>query len=350
MQAYHCVFAIGTFIGPWVTKPFLAQVTTRVSNDTTLNTTLQNVTGNITKQEETFTVTGESTIMYPFMIIGLFYIANGVIYMVAYFVTRNDPTEELSRKKDSGQDKDKDADAIKPNPNQQKLWYMLPMVFMTFLRFASAVGMEVTFTSFLMPFSVKALKWKKSDGLLATTVYYGSFAGSRILAILMAMVVSPTKMATFNTVLILTACIILSSCIHLYPVVLIVCSSLLGIGQGSLYGSSMSWASKYIHVSRKVGTIFTTGSWTGGSALPALAGHIIDSVSPMGFVYLCLGDGILLATVVLASTLMGLKFGLLDELCENTEGTQQAEALRQVKPGEERESHNEFDKFSCVDL
>lgn len=315
MQGFHGTFAIGTFIGPWLAKPFLAPTWyepvfsnfTNGSDGVTVSSIHENVTRPVVMQR----VYGESKAMYVYLIIGIYLFLSGIVYFVIFALTRKyvQDENEVEDRKSKDRKKQSRKDSEIRNPNQRKLWYVIPMTLMASVRFASYVGLELTFSGFLMTYAVKGLGWEKSDALVATTSYWGSFAASRILSTGVAMCISPTTYVIFDIVLMVIAYVGMVSLVHLHPMVIMICSAMAGIAQASFYGCSMSWFAKYMHVTERIGSAFTTGSWVGVALLPALAGYLIDYVSPNAFLFMCLADAILLATVTLVSTVLGLKYG-----------------------------------------
>ena len=250
-------------------------------------------------------VIGKSRAYIPFFIIGIIFIISGIAYFVVFFVTRKYRQKDNQVKPKGNVAKQDDA----RNPNQGKLWYMIPMAILAFIRFGMYVGIELTFSGFLMTFTVKVLDWEKTDALAATTIYWGSFAASRILSIFLVIFVTPTMMVVGDVTLMLAAYITLSIFVSYHPMVLRICSIVAGLAGGSFYGCSMSWAYKYMKISERVGTVFTSGAWAGMAAIPALAGYLIDSVNALSFVYMCLSVVIVLALSTLSATGIGLKYG-----------------------------------------
>ena len=307
LQTFHSLFAIGTFIGPWLTKPFLApSMTHSILDNETVSVSIDinmNTTGNVTNVYH-----GRSRVYISYFIIGIIMFVVGIVYLIIFVITKGDfsctKKVESEEKKESFQHAD-----YTRNPNQSKRWYMVSMAVLAFIRFACYVGLELTFPGFLMIFCVTGLGWEKTDSYVAATTYWGSFACSRFAAIFLVMFFSPTTMVAVDVILMILGILVLAIFANYHPFIIILCSAAFGLAGGSFYGCSQSWAYKYMNVSAKVGTIFTTGAWFGMAAIPALAGFLIDSIMAKSFIYLCLAVTIILAICTLAATTLGLKYG-----------------------------------------
>ena len=325
MQLFHCIFSVGAFFGPWIAKPFLAKVSYVPAPGQEGNSTSDVTDGvyggtgilpssspleNTTLQLET--VMGPSSVSTAFLIVGMCMIGTGMLYLVAFFLTRAERREEKKASKPStlrSSSPRAEQDELIRNPNHDKKVFQVPMIILAFLRFGLYVGLELTFSGFVMAFAVKGMGWPKEKGLHLTTVYWGAFAASRIFSVFTAVIISPTATVVIDVVLLMSGYLCMALFFSFHPVVLYVTSVLVGLAGGSFYGASMSWYHRYMLVTQRIGGSFTTGSWAGMTALPALAGYFIQYYKPAAFLYLCMAVAILLTTVTTIATVIGLKFG-----------------------------------------
>ena len=300
MQSFHCVFALGTFAAPWLAAPFISTEVPVQSNATATMT-------NSTKRSQAIngkveTSRGESHVHFTFLVVGAYSIIAAGFFVVSYLshrkYFRNHPEIEASKSK--GITSEKHSDKKRKEPK----WFIVPVLVLMFLRFAFYVGLDIMSASLLMTFAVTGLGWTKPQGIAVTSCFRGVYFTDRFASVLLAFLISPTKMIFLDLILILTGLIVLTAFIQFHDLILWIFISLAGFGMGSFFGASMSWADKYLNVSGKTGSVFITGSWVGLLALPALTGYLFDNVSPFCYIYACLGDAIGLTMVTFVAMAM----------------------------------------------
>ena len=309
MQAYHCIFAIGTFVSPWIAAPFIIP---DHKNDA-LNSTQIPCTENSTENTLAVLTTiddvhfAETTrVQYSFLIIGVYFLVSSMAFSFTYLAWFK--YEELKGKACNKvpikTEQVETTNANDQDPKFEPLWYRIPMMILMFLRFGTYVGLEVAYASFLMTFAVKGLNWPRHDGIAVTSVFRASFAAARGISICLAAVVTPTKMILKDLVILITAFIVLLLCVEANDLVLWVSSGVVGFGMGSLYASSMSWVDGKMFITGKAGATFVTGTWIGVLIIPALVGYLFDKVGPFGFIYSCFGDTLLMTLICLLAMLV----------------------------------------------
>ena len=293
MQSFHCVFALGTFAAPWLAAPFISS---EILVESTANATTTNSTKRAQAINETTEASrGESHVHFTFLIVGAYSIIAAAFFVVSYLshrkYFRDHPEIQANRSKGITSEKHSGKKQKEPK------WFIGPMLVLMFLRFAFYVGLDIMSASLLMTFAVKGLGWTKPQGIAVTSCFRGVYSAGRFASVLLAFLISPTKMIFLDLILILTGLIVLTVFIQFHHLILWIFISLAGFGMGSFFGASMSWADKYLNVSGKTGSVFITGSWLGLLALPALTGYLFDNVSPFCYIYACFGDAIALTTV-----------------------------------------------------
>jgi FHS family Na+ dependent glucose MFS transporter 1 len=152
--------------------------------------------------------------------------------------------------------------------------------------------MEVTFGSLVMTYSVTFLGWSKARGSLLTSVFWGSFAAARGLAIFLAKCLTPPVMIIIDLVIVIFALIGLVMGAESSDVVMWVCTALLGIGMASIFPTGITWAERYMHVTGKATAVFVGGSALGEMLMPALSGFLFEAKGPMWLLYILLGASI----------------------------------------------------------
>lgn len=306
LQAFHCVFGLGTFVAPWLAAPFISVV---YSNSSVLNETnlpkLENDTVTTLFPLEKATqemIRGESHVHFSYMIVGGYSVISSGFFLLTYFLHK----KEMGTKGCATQGVS--AEKFSDNNQKEPKWFLYPMLVLMFLRFSFYVGLDIMSASLLMTFAVKGLGWTKPQGIAVTSCLRGVFSASRALNVFLAFVISPTKMILTDLTLILTSLLVLTIFITFNDLILWIFISMVGFGCGSFFGASMSWADKYMNVSGKIGSVFITGSWFGLLTIPAITGYLFDNVSPFCYIYACFGDSVGIAVVTLSSMALVLRY------------------------------------------
>ena len=265
MQSFHCVFALGTFVAPWLAAPFISSDAYTIDNETTTISPVSFLTEDNTmsvrniENYETITETTnmktlgigeelyESNVHFTFVIIAVYEVLSSGLFVVSYIFHRkynkvNEVNQENGRNKNTGVTSEKRSSYKKKEPK----WFLFPMLGLMFLRFAFYVGLDVMSASLLMTFAVKGLGWTKSQGIAVTSCFRGVYSLGRVSSVFLAMIISPTKMIMFDTFLILIGFFVLTIFINFHDLILWIFISLAGFGMGSFYGASMSWVDKYM--------------------------------------------------------------------------------------------------------
>ncbi len=175
--------------------------------------------------------------------------------------------------------------------------FRVQILILLFIFYFLYVGMEVTYGGLIMTFSVKYLDWSKSEGTMLTSVFWGSFAVGRGLAIFLAKCLSPAIMLIVDLVL---SCLALGGLVMALDsnhFVLWLCTAMLGVGMASIFPTGITWAERYMRVTGKATAVFVVGSALGEMALPALTGFLFQSAGAMWLMYVLLGCGIVSAVI-----------------------------------------------------
>ena len=159
------------------------------------------------------------------------------------------------------------------------------------------VGMEVTYGGLIMSFAVKYLGWTKQEGTLLTSVFWGSFALARGLAIFFGVCLSPALMLVGDLVMTCLSLAGLVMALDSNHTILWFCTGVLGGGMASIFPTGITWAERYMHMTGKATSVLVVGSSLGEMAMPALTGYLFETKGPMWLLYVMFGAG-LLSTVL----------------------------------------------------
>ena len=171
--------------------------------------------------------------------------------------------------------------------------FRVQILIMLFVFYFLYVGMEVTYGAFLMAFCVDYLKWDKTKGVLMTSVFWGSFAVGRGLAIPLAKCLNPPIMLIADLILCCLSLTGLLMGLDSNDTILWFCTAVLGLGLSSVFPTGITWAERYMHVTGKATAVFVVGSALGEMAMPALVGWLFEVKNPMWLIKILLGCALL---------------------------------------------------------
>ena len=194
MQAFHCVFGLGTFAAPWLAASFISQdieMNNSTSSEAGTEAPLEFLTteGTMAPKHE------KSRVHFTYLIVGAYSIVAAGFFVITYVSHRkygqNHP--EIQGNKNKGIRSEKSSEAKQKEPK----WFIIPVLILMFFRFAFYVGLDIMSASHLMTFAVKGLGWTKPQGVAVTSCLRGLFSAGRFASVLLAFFMSPTKMICF---------------------------------------------------------------------------------------------------------------------------------------------------------
>ena len=311
------LLTLGTVVAPWIVAPFIVHTDgeSDLSDNATSITTsssVENLSYSVTDSNVTATdsiivsnvdVTDETEIrfandrtriQYAFSLVSVWFILVSTLFLTAYLAKRKEKSQETrtSALKNS-QTKVKTA----PERPFEAMWYRIPMLVLTALRFGTYVGLESQYAAYLTAFTVKGLGRSKTDGLALTSTYRTAFTISRVVNIAVALCVTPMKMIIVDVVVIICAYGFLVGTVEHFHWSVWLGSVVAGLGMGSFFGASASWTEKQLKITGKTGAIIGVGDTSGVMLITFTIGHLFDSLGPISLMYACLVDSVLIALI-----------------------------------------------------
>ena len=310
MQFVHFSFALGGVIGPFSVEPFLTptQEKESISNqprnrtyNTEANKTLVTTPGNknvtmidsfindSTTSVSKLTKSPQTTDVYFAYII-----SGSLILLVSIPIIYQIFTERSQRKRQN--EKDKQEKIKQPLPFK---WFILVMSLIC-LFYALYCAVEDSFASFLTTFVVKQLKWSKSNGAQASSLFWAAFAIGRFSCIFAVRFLSSVK-------LLLIACSLMAISLTLLTIFSIhnitagvwLASFLSGAGMAPVFPTAFSWMeNELVRVTGLVSAAVLVCSSAGFIINPVVLGYLIEEVSPIWFSYFLCGQSFLLLLVM----------------------------------------------------
>ena len=352
MQVLHFSFALGAFIAPLISKPFLsadgANSTFQDTNFTCLdlhlhdswngtqdfgsgglpnafiynstdcveflNNTCLNLMAdsNLTTAELSSVILGNLTncsnltttqpverylLGWPYWISASFFILPLLAF--AYYAIKPKLTR-CHTVKDSG-DSTPTAES-KAIPNAKfPLLYKLTVFSLLFLFTFIYVGLEVTFGTLIFTAAVTGeANFSKSNAALLTSVFWGTFCFMRLFSVTLAVLkVRASVMMTMN----LSGSLLAATIMLLFPhnaIAIWLGTAILGSSYASIYPVTMTWLGENIEATGKATSVVITGGTLGDTILPAVIGVLIARVSPDSLIYATFCGVILSAMIVAA--------------------------------------------------
>jgi FHS family Na+ dependent glucose MFS transporter 1 len=162
-----------------------------------------------------------------------------------------------------------DAEEIKPKELEQdaapRRFKREHVVAMTALVLGLYVGVETGFGGYLLYFAHEECDLSQRDGQYITSVYWGSLALGRCMAIPLSHILTPKKLLAFDMVVSLLSAILLlgGQCRVLWYG-----SGFLGFGLASVFPAVVSLVETFIDVTAKSSSIFMVGAAAGEMLIP----------------------------------------------------------------------------------
>nr|XP_004660693.3 sodium-dependent glucose transporter 1C-like [Jaculus jaculus] len=305
MQALHFSFALGAFLAPLFAK--LAWGTTVPAGNHTepgwhpgaLNSSSE------AHARSLFGVPDDMNLVWAYASIGTYILAVSVFLFA------------LLCKKSARQTKSTVSAQGSRRAQHHKALLCLLFVFFFFY-----VGAEVTYGSYIFSFATTHVGMEESEAAGLNSVFWGTFAACRGLAIFFAKCLQPGTMIVLSNIGSLGSCLFLVL-FDKSPLCLWIATSVYGASMATTFPSGVSWIEQYTTLSGKSTAFFVIGASLGDMAIPAVIGILQGQYPDLPVVlYTSLGSAVF--TAVLFPVMHKLATSPLDhQKKENIEGEEQ---------------------------
>ncbi|KAA8583232.1 hypothetical protein FQN60_015778, partial [Etheostoma spectabile] len=264
MQALHFSFAAGAFVSPIIAKllfgPDSNSSAALIATSSTPPVTTEPISK--TPDPHTFfhnihsrTTTFKS--MWAYIVIGSFVFLVSLLFLILYC------RSSASRDK---------APLSSGKPLVAK--HHMALVVLLFFFFFAYVGAEVAYGSFIFTFAKDYAHMPQSQAAGLNSLFWGTFAACRGLAIFFAACMYPGAMILLSlvgsTLSSLLLCLFSKENVALW-----VCSGLYGASMATTFPSGISWLEQYTTVTAHTAAAFVVGAALGEMVLPALVGFLL---------------------------------------------------------------------------
>lgn len=307
MQALHFGFATGGILSPLVTAPFLApripslsyrntssfvfnssvntpnQYSAAMNQSATLREQIYKSQLNMTIFEidnEAEIVTSRLYVAYG--ISGAITFLISLPFLIMYFRIPG----EFKRHGDAGKKR-----SNKPLPLAVKVTILTNMCALS----ALYTGLEETFVEFLSAFCVEQMDWSKTQGSIATSLYFGSIGFGHFINIFTVRAVDQVKlMGGYCIMLILVMIGLTISAEHVFHPGVWISSPLVGLSLSIIYPIIFTWTEDaFLPVTGRISSLFILTGAMGSMINPVILGVLMDERSPMWYCFLLLTESIL---------------------------------------------------------
>lgn len=145
-------------------------------------------------------------------------------------------------------------------------------------------GVEVGYSALVTKFGVQHLGWQKRTAAILVTVVQGTNAVFTALGVLLAKMFKPQMLVLIDMAAVCITLVLLCGTVNSFPVMLWVCSALLGMSYATIMPAMYTWANDEFALT---GT-FNGAFWCGFFAsfgIVAIAGSLIHYLGDMWFCY-----------------------------------------------------------------
>ncbi|XP_010629135.1 sodium-dependent glucose transporter 1C isoform X2 [Fukomys damarensis] len=333
MQALHFSFALGAFLAPLLAKLALG---TTVSAENHTEPDLHPPALNQSPEagpDPLFAVPDDLNLLWAYASVGAY------IFVVSIFLFA------LFFKKTSKHGKSTASAQVSRRAKYHKA--LLCLLFMFFFFY---VGAEVTYGSYVFSFATTHVGMEESEAAGLNSIFWGTFAACRGLAIFFATCLQPGTMIVLSNIGSLVSSLFLVL-FDKNPLCLWIATSVYGASMATTFPSGVSWIEQYISIHGKVASLFVVGAALGEMAIPAVIGILQGQHPDLPVVlYTCLGSAIF--TAVLFPVMYKLAILPLDLQRKENRRSEDHKALLndcEDSEGEDAEKWNEMD-FEVVDM
>ncbi|CAH6778241.1 RGD1304770 [Phodopus roborovskii] len=280
MQALHFSFALGAFLAPLLAKlAWGASASTQNHTEPGFDPLVMNRSSEATS-DSLFAVPEDMNLLWAYASIGTYVLVVSV-FLFALFCKKS------SRQK-------KSTASVQ---RTRRAKYHRALLCLLFIFFFFYVGAEVTYGSYVFSFATTHVGMEESEAAGLNSIFWGTFAACRGLAIFFATVLQPGTMIVLSNIgsLVSTFFLVLFDKSRLC---LWIATSVYGASMAATFPSGVSWIEQYTSISGKSAAFFVIGAALGEMAIPAVIGILQGHYPDLPVVlYTCLGSAIFTAVL-----------------------------------------------------
>ncbi|XP_053829533.1 sodium-dependent glucose transporter 1 [Vidua macroura] len=259
LQALHFSFAVGAFLAPIV-----AQMDLRSSESEGLagaEKTNQSVLKSVPTASAASTTPAlndhhNEGFLWSYIFIGTYILFVSIFFFVLY------------SKSSSARDKSKAS--VQKDRLAKYHWPLVGLLFVFFLFY---VGAEVTYGSYVFTYAMVFAEMTESQAAALNSVFWGTFAVCRGVAIFGAALLSPATMIVMSLLCSAASSTALAFFAH-YQATLWVGTAVYGASMATIFPSGIAWIEQYTVVEGKTASLFVVGAALGEMCVPVAVGYL----------------------------------------------------------------------------
>lgn len=292
MQALHFSFAVGAFVSPIIAKLVFGKHHAKAANSTldasspladkmvqTLNSLIHFSPGNSEALSS----------MFAYFVIGAFILFLSLAFFILY--SCGTPSKDRSQSA-SG------APLVAKRHNV--LICLLAIFFFWY------VGAEVAYGSFIFTYAKDYANMTQDESAGLNSLFWGTFAATRGLAIFFAACLYPGTMILLSLVGCTVSSFLLTR-FHKNRLALWSCTALYGASMATTFPSGISWVEQYTTLTGRSASVFVVGAALGEMVLPAVLGFLLGNATLQQYPLLMI---LCLLTAVVTSILFPVMYKL----------------------------------------
>ncbi|KAM4866342.1 LOW QUALITY PROTEIN: sodium-dependent glucose transporter 1C-like [Thomomys bottae] len=278
MQALHFSFALGAFLAPLLAKLALGP---SGSADNHTEPGLLPPALNRSSEAASVSLLGfphDMNLLWAYASTGTYILLVSLFFFALFFM------------KSSRQGKSAASAQVLRRAKHHKA--LLCLLFMFFFFY---VGAEVTYGSYIFSFATSHVGMDEREAAGLNSIFWGTFAACRGLAIFFAACLRPATMIVLSNVGSLASCLFLVL-FDKSPLCLWIASSVYGASMATTFPSGVSWIEQYTTINSKSAAFFVIGGTLGEMVIPAVIGSLRGEYPDLPVVlYTSLGSAIVTA-------------------------------------------------------
>ena len=290
MNSMHASFAIGTFISPFLSKPFLSEkVYSNTPNET------------IPEHKQSNNDTSRVTLLYPLIALALFLWSLGYVVMGI-----KDLREQKKENENPVGLKSSQSRTPKASLSNLKIF----LIGVVCLIMIMELGVESSNFTYMQAFIVKSkYQLTKAQGADILGLYVGCYALARISCSFLAIKVKASYILILNGIILSTGTIFLIYAGDNFLTLTLIGYGMTGFALGATFANIVVWVKGFTEVDSKAMTSFIVACGIGTNIAPLVTGQIISN-EPLISLYLQA------VAVLLAFVLFGVAFWLGSKVFE----------------------------------
>uniref|UniRef100_A0A8C6QYU2 Sodium-dependent glucose transporter 1-like n=1 Tax=Nannospalax galili TaxID=1026970 RepID=A0A8C6QYU2_NANGA len=280
MQALHFSFALGAFLAPLLAKLAWGTAASAANHtEPDFHPLMLNGSSEATS-DPLFAVPDDMNLLWAYASIGTYASVVSVLLLAPFFKKRSKHKKSTASAQRS-----------------QRAKYHKALLCLLFLFFFFYVGAEVTYGSYIFSFATTHVGMEESEAAGLNSIFWGTFAGCRGLAIFFAACLQPGTMIVLSNVGSLVSSLFLVL-FDKNKLCLWIATSVYGASMATTFPSGISWIERYTSISGKSAAFILIGAALGLMATPALAGILQGQYPNLPVVlYTCLGSTVFTAVL-----------------------------------------------------